>query len=471
MRHLDEHTMAFYAMGAELPPAEKEAIESHLGECYGCRAQVEELRGIDRHVAETVDPTDPSDDAQSAALVPFPRALGKRVKAAPVRLKSRGLSPAVRLATVIRRHPVGAGSLGLMMALLAFFSLRLVTTKAHHNEPERVQMNAAGTALDVYGNNEKIFEIEVSANATPPERERRVMLCTHIGDLDGDGKAEVVTGAPFYEGEREVSNVVRVYNGEGEPIARWPLGHSIDYRTTPYSNSFGIAGLWIRPGVAPGKPELLVGLNNERSPSCVLRLDQHGKTIGEYWHFGWLHGPQGVQLHGESGGLVLLVGVNDVEYRENISHPVVVVLDPTKLSGPSESSQSGGFGYPTSAAEIYYARAGNVDSSLVSNTRVLQPSFGPMVRFSPDSSFTAFGEFFVPHGFPAVLYTFDNHLAVRDVWLSDHQRIELIGLYLTNKTPEGQREFQNDLKSKVEYWDGTRWKKEPAKVSHTSPPS
>jgi hypothetical protein len=473
MQHLDEHTIAFYAMGAEFSAAEKGIIEAHLRECHGCRAQVEELRGIDQHVAEAIDSSEQSDDLPSEALTTMPRAIRRRPDAYPAQRESRAVTRSARFGAIVRRHPVAAGSAGFALGLLAFFALTMLTGRIHQvDEPQIVRVNAMGTSLEVFGKDRKIFEIPVSAyGATKEDRDQFENLDTYIGDLDGDGKREVITGAPFREEGQEVWNVLRIFSPEGEEIHRWPLGHPVDYKGTAYSNAFGVSGVLVIGGGSSRQPELLVGINNERSPSCLLRLDNHGKTIGEYWHFGWLHGPRTIRLEEMPNGYVLMIGVNDAGYRANTTNPVVTVLDPEKVQGIAEATEAGGFGYPASNAEIYYVRAGNVDTTLVSNIRVVQPSFGHTVKFSPDSSFTVFEGFFVPRNFPAVTYTFTPRMLLRDIWFTDDQRIRLMNEYLTRKNAEGLMEFQNDLKSKVEYWDGGRWQKKPSRVFHRTPPT
>ena len=146
MRHLDEHTIALYAMGGEIPLPEKGAIEAHLSECHGCRAQVQELRQVNQHVEEAVESAEEaSDELPSGALVPFPRAIRRRPDAPPARTAGRTLTRTGRFAALVRRHPVGAGSAGLVLAFLAFFSLSPVSHLLQKSDqPLFVQVECTG---------------------------------------------------------------------------------------------------------------------------------------------------------------------------------------------------------------------------------------------------------------------------------------------------------------------------------------
>jgi hypothetical protein len=67
-------------------------------------------------------------------------------------------------------------------------------------------------------------------------------------------------------------------------------------------------------------------------------------------------------------------------------------------------------------------------------------------------------------GIPNVFYTFDKHLNLRSVWMSDKARMALLDKYLTRNSPAGFDEFVHDLANKVEYWNGSHWITEPTKI-------
>jgi hypothetical protein len=149
---------------------------------------------------------------------------------------------------------------------------------------------------------------------------------------------------------------------------------------------------------------------------------------------------------------------------------VLAVLDPARITGSTESQCTRGFGFPAADAELYYVRSGNVDPRFLSGVKVENPTFGYTVKVGADSSLVVSQGFSLPGGFPNVMYTFDKELKLQNAWMSDMPRMELMEKYLVDKTSEGFVEFMNDMENKVQYWDGSQWKREPVKILHRSPP-
>ena len=471
MQHLDEHTIAFYAMGAEVSSPEREAIEAHLRECHGCRGQVEELRGIDQHVADILDSAESLADRPAEALVTFPRAIKNRPDVSPGRSMPRRPTRTALFTALVRRYPVVAGASGLVLAFLAFLSINTIADLARTVEqPLFVRMNGLGTALEVYGKETKLFDVPVVA--APPavtDYERLLQMCTGIADLDGDGDKEVITGAPYQEGEKKISNTLRIFSSKGESLSTRSFGMPVRYREEDYSGSFSILGLVVTSGAGAGEKEVLVGLNSDRSPYCLVRLDNKGRNLGEYWHFGWLAGFATIHLEGSDREYVLLAGVNDVEYRANKTFPALAILDPIRIEGSTESDCSRGFGFPASDAQVYYVKAGNVNPGLLSGVKVERSAFGLYVKTRADSSFVLSQGFTVPSEFPNVFYTFDKHVNLQSVWMSDAPRLALMDRYLAKNSPAGFDEFVRDLANKVQYWDGSQWSSEPTKIVRPLP--
>lgn len=53
---------------------------------------------------------------------------------------------------------------------------------------------------------------------------------------------------------------------------------------------------------------------------------------------------------------LVLFGQNDTDEPNSLSYGEMIVLDPTKLPGKSEASESRGFGLPVAEAELYVIR-------------------------------------------------------------------------------------------------------------------
>ena len=334
-----------------------------------------------------------------------------------------------------------------------------------------MQWNTLGTALEIYSKkNEKLWEIPVRVMGRSNETDAKYRdYCTRITDLDADGNMEVITGASYLEGESLVENVLRVFDSEGHLLSKWSFGAPVTFNGTAYSNLFSIMNVEVLGQGGSHPKEILVGLVNERSPFCLTRLDNTGKILGEYWNFGWLGGLRTLHLEGEDHRLVLLCGLNEVEYQSNNVYPILTILDPARIEGRRESVKTRGFGFEASQAELYYVRCGNVDPSLVTGTKVQHPSFRTIMKLAPDSSFTVRETFLVPKDFPEVLYTFDKHMALLGVWLPDEYRLTLMDKFLAKKTRAGFDEFRlgSQEKGRVLGWRPLR--KEPTKIVSTLP--
>ncbi len=466
MQHLDEHTLAFHALGVEFPPSEKQTIEAHLAECSGCRSRLEELRQINDYVASSGE-EGPGPESPPEALVPIPRALRKAPGSPPVYFRERPRGPVARMVTLIRRHPVATGSAAFVFAFLAFLSIQSLSPWMHPaGQPALFRINTLMTAMDVYDNSgARLWEIPLPGRPLGPDEEERLKdFSTRIVDLDGDGKLEVVTTTPYREGEIERGNVLRIFDEKGTLRFARPFGAPLSFNGSTYSGAFGLGGVVVISPPGSRQKELLVSVVNDRSPSFLARLDAKGNILGEYWHFGWLWVPRLVHLRGDGRDLVLLIGTNDVNYRSGATFPALVVLDPAMIRGQSESPRSRGFGYPPSRAELYYVRGGGVNLALVTHGKFDHPAFVEPTKMSEDSSFTVPAAFLPPDDRFQVMYTFDNTLRVRSVWMADVHMHELIDNYLKKKSPAGLNEFLLDLRKKIEYWDGTRWQKEPGEI-------
>jgi hypothetical protein len=122
-----------------------------------------------------------------------------------------------------------------------------------------------------------------------------------------------------------------------------------------YDTTFNAEGLLVLPR---GEDEgmIFVCVKNRRSPFSLVRLDTEFNILGRYWHFGHLEGPALVTFNVEGGKRLILWGTNDFAEGQGLSHSVLVVLDPAKIRGTTESSATRGFGYVRAGGEQWYLR-------------------------------------------------------------------------------------------------------------------
>ncbi len=224
-------------------------------------------------------------------------------------------------------------------------------------------------------------------------------------------------------------------------------------------------GLALAHGAKGAGIEIVASVQHYRSPTVVARLNGRGELLGEYRHFGHLYSPQTVSSSAVSGDLVVLIGSNDVDSTSGGEFPVIVVLDPSKISGRSEATTTRGFGFPSSMAEVVYIRIpySDMDNAVDAVIDVVRPmaAGGKRWSFLVAGSESTSGSCFE--------YVFDQTWRVESV-LSTDANARIRAKMLDKGLVHGQidQRYLNALKNSVEYWDGQEWKREFCLV-HSAP--
>jgi hypothetical protein len=372
---------------------------------------------------------------------------------------------------IVRQHPFISGSGVLLMGLLALVIAGQMDLQKE--QPVAVFINASGTALEVKGERgTKLWDIPLNPRTRSQETDELTLSwCTRFSDIDNDGSTEVITGAPYLDGDDVVQNMIRIFDRSGGVRYLRLPGLTTTFEGARYTSNFSIKGILVLTPPGTREKKLFVVMSNDRSPSCLLHMTLTGEVMGEYWHFGWMRGPHRVSLRGGAHDFILLAGVNDTQYRSYGNYPAFAILNPFRILGRTESQQTRGFGFAQSQAEEYYGRAGDVDARLIAGQPVPKARFGYATKIGQDSSFTLQGIFGGRESFPNVMYTFNASVALVEAWLTDSDRASLTSQFLIRKTPEGQMAFTRDLEAKVRWWDGRSWQATPIRIAHPKPPS
>ena len=471
MQHLDEQTLAYYAMGADFLEARRVEIEDHLRSCAGCRAEVEELRSINELVAErSTEPGTPS--PYSIEAVGRAAQTAYRMHASPSRRTHRHMVTRLqRAAWIVRSHPVVSGA-GALLCGFAVFAL-VMQFNAHRvraGQPAALRLNSASTALIVANvEGETLCEIPINTERSPESDERDLKYNTRFFDIDGDGRMEIVSTSPYEEGPVVRKNVVRTFTADGRLIHTSTFGMPVTFRGTRYINSYTALGLLIRTHA--GRTEFLVSINNYRSPSCLVRMDRDGTIIGEYWHFGWINNPTAVRLPDMDHDAIMLVGGDDSHDLDGTVSGSIALLDPDRIVGRAESSVTRGFGFPPSPAELMYVRTGHPDPALLDTVMIRHVRFKPLARFGEDGTITVCSKGLTETPYYSLLYTFQPGFGSPTVFASDLDRSLLADRFLVNGSREGIQEFYRHMESLVRYWDGRNWQPTPIRITLPQPAS
>jgi hypothetical protein len=151
-----------------------------------------------------------------------------------------------------------------------------------------------------------------------------------LGDLDGDGHAEVLflyqpAGAP-----EEHSTTLICYSDRGNEKWRWTPGR--DLPEMEGSPSYYVTErLGVLKAIGAEKRRIVVSSHHHLFyPHQIAIVDPNGKTVSEYWHSGMLEYLTLADLDGNGREEIVASGISN-GYRA----ATLIVLDPDHVSGAS----------------------------------------------------------------------------------------------------------------------------------------
>jgi hypothetical protein len=280
-----------------------------------------------------------------------------------------------------------------------------------------------------------------------------------VFDLDNDGTNEVFTTLGSPKDQVPISRL-RIFDNAGRERRIIRMDSTlVHFRDLQYSSPYFPA--WVEPVQGDSK-SLLAFWGGGRSPTVLTRYSDHYKEMGAWWHFGDVSEVYLRDITGDGNDELILNGANDVNDRVEPRKFVLVVLDPQKINGTTESSATRGFGHERSNAELYYVSLpianllgsiGNLETRLVStrSEETIRVQVG-----APSGEFTYSFE-----------YIFSKDLRLADVKWSTGIPEMMKKLKQGGKIQtEFNQAFLNGLKNKVEWWDGERWSRNWTKVKN-----
>jgi hypothetical protein len=361
MQHLAEHTIELYVLGAGEVASQVDLIQSHLRECAGCRTTEERFRAIYAEARRVHEELEVANNGTVPAVVRRTASIElfydpEHVSVEPVRQTILGL-----LRKFSRQHPlVTAGGGIVSFAALAGIVAMALNVFSPPPSPSFVHLNPEQNLIDVYGkDNTKLWSLPALAlSRWEEENNGHRTSRVEVADLNGDGSGEVVTTAPL-AGTMSQQAFVRAFDSRHTLVFEREIGSPVEYRGVRYADRMDAWPLVIVQDSAGKGAEIIVAASGGRSPIVIARLDAKGNILGEYWHFGTLHGLFALDLDGDGRKEVIASGTNDVNDalgNPDVSQAVFVVIDPLKLTGRNESRATRGFGFSTSDAERAYIR-------------------------------------------------------------------------------------------------------------------
>ncbi|MCX6132173.1 MAG: hypothetical protein NTU47_00055 [Ignavibacteriales bacterium] len=354
MWHPDDHTLHLFAARAPEVASMRDQIERHVHTCTGCRETVtrleNELRTFEAHLDHSIGsrlaviPKSNSSVAFPTISIPPTR---KYPAYSPLGLWQRAAAFAVR-------HPAisFSSTIGALTSLLLILSL--VYPGARSAKFSSINPNSGSSTIEILDSKNEV-SLKIPTNKDVLDKLDVFSHRLNLIDLRGDGSKVIITTLPVppFAG----GNVLRVIDDNLSIV--WsldPHNEIVHFNERVYDRPFRLRYFVTLQNPKTGSLETFVEGTNTNSPSKIVRINDSGQILGEYYHFGQFSILDTLTLgvHGKSS--LIIGGTNDV--NENISSPFsfVAVLDPFGIEGKSESQATRGFGFPASHAEQYYLR-------------------------------------------------------------------------------------------------------------------
>lgn len=459
MSHIDEHTLELFILCSASVSNRRDAITKHLEECAGCRELAAE---IERYYH------DAADEVRNG------KAPSERVPGLPLRVRP-GLTPVWQaphssvafplrrprriIRDWTRRHPVASvsGTIVLAVGIVAIAGL-ILTSLTKHRSLAYFHINPAQQVLEAYDQNRKILwtvpGVGLSNDATG--QRSGALHEVQIGTIEGRTGTVLVTTLPLVAGTHPGEWALRIFNEDGTLVLEQSLDRMIQYRGRRYDSKFGGGWVWLN-----GK-DIFYYASNHRSPCYVARLRGDGTVVGEYWHHGALPVGNAIPFGSTQKPVLVLAGEDDYGDSLNTSFAAVTILDPDRMAGTAQSSQTPGYGLPAAQCEEYYLRFPKTDiegaidgtSAVVGVSYVEADGIGFMCDVRANGAkVTSFEYLFSRSMVPLEVKSISGGKSVHDK-LKEEGKV----------SSTFDKKYLEKLEKEILFWDGRRWSVTPIGV-------
>lgn len=481
MQHIDEHTLELYILGSELVEKRTSEIRAHINGCSGCKTLAERMEAFYRDAEGSFQASEDyvgKKNDKNTAMVRINQALEQHYDPFTVPTPYGPKRPISKIFYFIRRHPIAVSlSSFAMFAVVGWLLNDFLGNGPKGNSitdknPSYPNLNTESGIVEIYNKeNQLLWSIPSSAiYRLSHEIYAKSIKNINIADIDGDQINEVVSILPFGNNP-EHTIPLSIFSAEGKLVKKVFFNENVQFRDTKYDGTFCAERLLCVDSLESGKGEIIVTTSNGRSPAIINRVSSDGATKGQYYHFG--NGSLQYIRAGEKYKIVFL-GQNDTDDPDSLSYAVVSILEPSKLIGKSEASDSRGFGLGSSQAEIYLIRFPLSDMNILWNTpcyasKLKEAMIGSRKIYSIWVSGMFGGAGLGSGSHPSFEYIFDENMKILEVKY-DIITVNLRKEFIAGGKMSGAMDqaYLGNLKNQVKYWNGTAWQKEPTTVKHNS---
>ncbi|MDI6767813.1 MAG: hypothetical protein QME52_13415 [Bacteroidota bacterium] len=466
MHHIDEHTIELYILGSDLVKKQITEIEAHLKECHGCRALTEQIEVFYQNAEEELDKLSVPKEQATKALMRLPRDIMPYDMPLGAPVPYRPITFVGKLAYFNRLHPVvtGIGSFATM-AVMALILFSIPNKKTIDQNPSYPILDPVSGSLAIYNKDHDMLwsipsKILPGAN---PDLLLPIYKFINIYDINGDGRNEIITALPIGN-QNNYTDTLRIFSARKDILLIKTFDEKIQFRGKSYDEHWTISNIYCDRIGNEGNLEIFLLTNNGRSPNILFRLNNYGNIIGYFVHYGL---QQMIVLENSAGDKnIFLHGQNDLGEIDSLSSPVLIVLDPEKINGKTESSCTPGFDLETSKAEQYYIKLPLTDLNYLCKTNGYVGR-ATTIKFENKNAYDLWIGGTYEKETPVFEYILSEEMEVLSVKYSS-ETLKLRQKLIAEGKIKGTFDdaYLENLKNGVRYWDGKEWQKEPTMVKH-----
>ncbi|MBI3194001.1 MAG: VCBS repeat-containing protein [Ignavibacteriae bacterium] len=465
MNHISEQTLVLFALNAKLTQEQYSNTELHIQECAGCKSLYEDIVDYYKEVEEQqkkLQLANANELATTSNIVPFHTFPLIRSETSITPLEEKRLP--IRIARYVVRHPVVTTSASglaaaLVIAVLTFFPKKLITDTnplfarplgeflvAFNKEGDTLWKNHIGPnydKMDFFAGDKKLLEMV---------------------DADGDGRQDVVCGylQPFGANMRERKRTLSLYNYDGTLRWRHEFNNAIRFGEEEFSEFYVYTSLVAGDFDRDGKTEIITHVENGTSyTSAILSYDANSGTLsGEFWNPGFLKYLDHDSLSTPGTKNIYAGGLNF-----HYERPALVVFDPQWIQG---------FGPTTPGNEPPNVPPGTEKVYVLFPRTILHehPLFSiDYARFiypKKDGDLEIWVELQFSGGQLYMAYFFDVEMNCTKVEIVERTQIipNMMKFEPEIEKKIRSREYLEQLRQQVEYWNGEKFVAEPSINKH-----
>ena len=456
MQHIDEKILELYALNAEQVQSQKNEIEKHLQVCAGCASLYDELK---EYYSE-VEPLLKENLEEKALVISSKLNLPELARNKSIQTYLINILP-FPVINFVRYHPI-VSSISFSGLVIALMLLILPKFSSKDMNPDYAR--AKDEYLITYNKKgEKLWEKHIGVGYNLKDMDtlynsNENYLTTF--DVNGDGRKEVFAAFGLLKKVNR-ENQLTCFNFDGTEKWRFEFHRQIKYGDEIFADKYKLISFIVGDFDKSGEPVIIaIAQHTPYYPTAIIRMDaETGKLLSEYWHAG--HIDQNIfhkDFNKDGIDEIFCFGQNN-----SLNLAPLLILDPRNIQGFSPSTKDF---IPESidiGIEMYYILFSRSDVNILDGRK---RNYCTQLEFTSDGYLrVAVSEKRDPQDIMVdycLYYYFDSKMNCVKIGDDDkltalHQKLEADGK-LTKKL---DKQYYEDLRKNVLYWDGEKFVKEP----------